>query len=45
MVRVFDPHHKSPYADVLNVRFGFEFPIKKKAKAAKTSDADSKKAK
>ncbi|SHH15791.1 hypothetical protein SAMN04488109_2929 [Chryseolinea serpens] len=35
MVRLFDPHHKSPYADVLNVRFGFEFPIKKKPKTAK----------
>jgi len=21
MTRLFDPHHKSPYADVLNVRF------------------------
>ena len=27
MARLFDPQHKS--ADVLNVRFGFEFPMKK----------------
>jgi hypothetical protein len=26
MMRVFNPAHKSPYADVVNVRFGFEFP-------------------
>jgi len=32
MTRLFDPNHKSPYADVLNVRFGFEFPMKKKLK-------------
>ena len=30
MTRLFDPHHKSPYADVINARFGFEFPMKKK---------------
>jgi hypothetical protein len=30
MTRVFNRDHKSPYADVLNVRFGFEFPMKKK---------------
>ena len=30
MFRLFDPHRKSPYADVLNARFGFEFPMKKK---------------
>ena len=28
MMRLFNPDHKSPYADVVNVRFGFEFPIK-----------------
>lgn len=33
MVRLYNPDHKSPYADVLNVRFGFEFPMKKKVKA------------
>ena len=32
MTRLFNPDHKSPYADVLNVRFGFEFPMKKKIK-------------
>jgi len=32
MGRVFNPKHKSPYADVLNVRFGFELPMKKKLK-------------
>ncbi len=32
MFRLFDPHRKSPYADVVNARFGFEFPMKKKAK-------------
>jgi len=32
MTRLFDPHHKSPYADVINARFGFEFPMKKKVK-------------
>jgi hypothetical protein len=30
MARLFDPHHKSPYADVVNVRFGFELMMKKK---------------
>ena len=32
MLRVFDPNHKSPYADVINARIGFEFPMKKKTK-------------
>jgi hypothetical protein len=32
MFRLFDPDRKSPYADVLNARFGFEFPMKKKEK-------------
>jgi len=32
MLRTFNSGHRSPYADVLNVRFGFEFPMKKKAK-------------
>ena len=31
MFRLFDPHRKSPYADVLNVRFGFELPVKRKS--------------
>ncbi len=30
MFRLFNPDHKSPYADVLNARFGFEFPAKQK---------------
>lgn len=32
MLRLFDPERKSPYADVVNARFGFEFPMKKKVK-------------
>lgn len=32
MTRLFNPKHKSPYADVLNVRFGFEFPVRKNAR-------------
>jgi hypothetical protein len=32
MTRLYNPDHKSPYADVVNVRFGFEFPMKKKPK-------------
>jgi hypothetical protein len=32
MLRVFNYDHRSPYADVLNVRFGFEFPMKKRIK-------------
>jgi hypothetical protein len=32
MTRLFNPDHKSPYADVVSVRFGFEFPMKKKMK-------------
>ncbi|HMG94134.1 MAG TPA: hypothetical protein VK589_28940 [Chryseolinea sp.] len=35
MMRLFDPHHKSPYADVVNARLGFEIPLKKKVKAPK----------
>jgi len=34
MVRLYNPEHKSPYGDVLNVRFGFEFPMKKKLKTS-----------
>jgi hypothetical protein len=30
MTRLFDPNHKSPYADFINARFGFEFPARKK---------------
>lgn len=32
MIRLFDPKRQSPYADVINARFGFEFPLKKKTK-------------
>ena len=35
ITRLFDPQHKSPYADVLNVRFGFEFPMMKKFRVKK----------
>ena len=37
MTRLFNPENKSPYADVLNVRFGFEFPVRKKGEAAEIS--------
>ena len=40
MLRVFNVDHKSPYADVLNVRFGFEFPQRKKK--PKKADAEKK---
>ena len=30
MMRLFNPGDKSPYADIVNVRFGFEFPMKSK---------------
>jgi hypothetical protein len=29
MARLFDIDHKSPYPDVVNARFGFEFPLKR----------------
>lgn len=32
MARLVNPGSKSPYADIVNVRFGFEFPMKKKVK-------------
>jgi hypothetical protein len=35
MGRLFNRDHKSPYADVLNVRFGFELPMKKEIKDKK----------
>ena len=31
MTRLYNPDHKSPYPEVVNVRFGFEFPMKKKS--------------
>ncbi len=36
MIRLLDPHRKSPYADVINARFGFEFPMKKRTKSPDT---------
>jgi len=38
MVRLYNPDHKSPYADVLNVRFGFEFPMKKNRREKKINE-------
>jgi hypothetical protein len=35
LYNLYDPHHYSPYGDRLAVRFGFEFPMKKKAKIKK----------
>ena len=32
MTRLYNPDHKSPYSEVVNVRFGFEFPLKKRSK-------------
>ncbi|SKC88772.1 hypothetical protein [Ohtaekwangia koreensis] len=37
MLRVFNYENKSPYADVLNMRIGFEFPMKKKVKPVSSS--------
>lgn len=34
MLRVFNHENKSPYGDVLNMRVGFEFPVKRKAMKA-----------
>lgn len=31
LISMIKPSHKSPYADVVVSRFGFEFPIKNKA--------------
>ncbi|RAW01106.1 hypothetical protein DQQ10_12825 [Pseudochryseolinea flava] len=35
MLRLFHYEHKSPYSDVVNVRTGFEFPMRKKAESKK----------
>jgi hypothetical protein len=32
LYNLYDPHHYSPYGDRLAVRFGFEFPMKKRVK-------------
>ena len=37
LYNLYDDHDCSPYVDKLNVRMGFEFPIKKKAPAPKCS--------
>ena len=38
MARLINPSHKSPYAEIVNARFGFEFPMKKKIKPASKKD-------
>jgi hypothetical protein len=38
LVRLIKPNGNSPYSDVVNTRFGFEFPMKKKVKQ-KTKEA------
>jgi hypothetical protein len=43
MVRLMNPQHKSPYADVINMRIGFEFPMKKKVKQRKEAEAEGEK--
>jgi len=35
MFRLFDPKRQSPYGDVVNARFGFEYVFKKKRKQEK----------
>ena len=37
LFNLYDPKHKSPYGDVMNSRFGFEFPLKKRSKAVEPS--------
>lgn len=32
MMRLYNPHHKSPYADEVNARFGFELPYERKSR-------------
>lgn len=36
MFNLYNPEHKSPYGDVLNTRFGFEFPLKRKSAGKKS---------
>jgi hypothetical protein len=38
MFNLFNPEHKSPYGDVVNTRFGFEFPLKKKPREKKKGE-------
>ena len=35
LYNLYDPHHRSPYGDRLNMRFGFEFPMKKSRKPSR----------
>lgn len=35
MMRLYNPDHKSPYGDIVNARFGFEFPMKDKKNTPK----------
>lgn len=35
LYNIYDPDHRSPYGDKLNMRFGFEFPLKKTPKNEK----------
>jgi hypothetical protein len=35
LYNLYDPHDYSPYGDRLAVRFGFEFPMKKRVKKVK----------
>ena len=37
LFNLYNPKHKSPYGDVINSRFGFEFPLKKRSKAVEPS--------
>jgi predicted nuclease with TOPRIM domain len=36
MFSIYNDHRKSPYGDVVNSRFGFEFPLKKQSKVKKS---------
>jgi len=37
LLNLYNPKRKSPYADVMNSRFGFEFPLKRKSKHVEPS--------
>ncbi len=39
MYNLYDDHNNSPYADRLNVRFGFDFPLKKRPKKVKAEES------
>ena len=41
LYNLYNPDKLSPYSNRLNVRFGFEFPLKKKAKQNVTASSDS----